>query len=92
MADPSALQQEGQQDAPGFRNLKAGRPLARQSLSPEDLQNVRARAAQWGQIVARRAFGDAGPGLDLDFTALEQLAAAAAAGLTEGTLAAALEQ
>jgi hypothetical protein len=66
--------------------------MARQSLSPQDLQNIRTFAAQWGKIVSRRAFGEAGPGLDLDFTALEQLAAAAAAGLTEGTLAATLEQ
>lgn len=66
--------------------------MTRKSLSPQDLQNVRTLAAQWGKIVSRRAFGAAGPGLDLDFTALEQLAAAAAAGLTEGTLAAALEQ
>jgi hypothetical protein len=66
--------------------------MARTPLSPQDLQNIRALAAQWGRIVSRRAFGEAGPGLDLDFTALEQLAAAAAAGLTEGTLAAVLEQ
>jgi hypothetical protein len=66
--------------------------MAHKSLSPQDLQNVRALAARWGKIVSRRAFGEQGPGLDLDFTALEQLAAAAAAGLTEGTLAAALEQ
>jgi hypothetical protein len=66
--------------------------MARSKLSPQDLQNVRELAAQWGKIVSRRAFGADGPGLDLDFTALEQLAAAAAAGLTEGTLAAALEQ
>src|SRR6516225_8185943 len=66
--------------------------MARNTLSPQDLQNIRDLAAQWGKIVSRRAFGEDGPGLDLDFTALEQLAAAAAAGLTEGTLAAALEQ
>jgi len=66
--------------------------MARSKLSPQDLQNIRDLAAQWGKIVSRRAFGEDGPGLDLDFTALEQLAAAAAAGLTEGTLAAALEQ
>lgn len=66
--------------------------MAHSKLSPQDLQDIRELAAQWGKIVSRRAFGEAGPGLDLDFTALEQLAAAAAAGLTEGTLAAALEQ
>ncbi len=66
--------------------------MARASLSPQDLQNIRTLAAQWGKIVARRAFGEQGPGLDVDFTTLEQLAAAAAAGLTEGTLATLLEQ
>ena len=66
--------------------------MARAPLSPQDLQNIRDLAAQWGKIVARRAFGDHGPGLDLDFTALEQVAAAAAAGLTEGTLTTLLEQ
>jgi len=66
--------------------------MARAQISPQDLQNIRDLAAQWGRIVARRAFGDHGPGLDLDFTALEQVAAAAAAGLTEGTLTTLLEQ
>src|SRR5262249_50968029 len=44
------------------------------------------------KIVARRVFGDAGPGTDVDFMALEQVAAAAARGLTEGTLATLLQQ
>jgi hypothetical protein len=66
--------------------------MARSQLSPQDLQQIRDLATQWGKIVARRAFGDAGPGLDINFTTLEQLAAAAAAGLTEGTLTTLLEQ
>ena len=66
--------------------------MARKHLSPQDLQNIHDLAAQWGKIVARRAFGEQGPGLDCDFTALEQIAAAAAAGLTEGTLSTLLEQ
>jgi len=66
--------------------------MARAQLSPQDLQEIRQLAARWGQIVARRAFGEAGPGRDTTFTALEQLAAAAAAGLTEGTLTTLLEQ
>jgi hypothetical protein len=61
-------------------------------LTPEQLQNIRDLAAQWGKIVARRAFGEAGPGLDVDLLALEQVAQAAARGLTEGTLATLLEQ
>src|SRR5262249_24240854 len=66
--------------------------MAASPLTPQELQILRDLAAQWGQIVARRAFGDAGPGLDGDFTALEQVAAAAAHGLTEGTLTTLPEQ
>jgi hypothetical protein len=66
--------------------------MATSKLTPEELQNIRDLASQWGKIVARRAFGEAGPGLDADLTTLEQVAAAAARGLTEGTLATLLEQ
>lgn len=65
--------------------------MAAPKLTPQELQNLRELATQWGKIVARRAFGDAGPGLDVDLLALEQVAAAAARGLTEGTLAALLK-
>src|SRR4051794_34282900 len=34
-------------------------------------------AKQWGKIVVRRAFGEHGPGLDVDLDAMEQVAAAA---------------
>jgi hypothetical protein len=64
--------------------------MARAKLSPQDLQQIRALAAQWGTIVARRA-GDSGAA-DLDFQAMEDLVAAAAAGLTEGAFAALLQQ
>jgi len=66
--------------------------MATSTLTPQELQGIRDLAAQWGKIVARRAFGDAGPGLDADLTTLEQVAAAAARGLTEGTLTTLLEQ
>lgn len=66
--------------------------MARAKVSPEDLRKIRALAAQWGHIVARRAFGDKGPGLDVDLTAMEEVAQAAAAGITEGALATLLEQ
>src|SRR5258705_12671611 len=66
--------------------------MSRRELPPELLQEIRDLAAGWGKIVARRAFGDGGPGLDTDFEAMEQLAGAAAAGLTEGALATLLEQ
>ncbi len=66
--------------------------MARREIPPQLLQEIRDLAAGWGKIVARRAFGEQGPGLDTDFEAMEQLARAAAAGLTEGALATLLEQ
>ncbi len=53
---------------------------------------MRDLAAGWGKIVARRAFGEQGPGLDVDFDTMEQVARAAALGLTQGALSTALEQ
>ena len=61
-------------------------------FTPEELDRLRELAAEWGKIVSRRAFGDDGPGLDVDFTTMEQIATAAARGLTEGTLQQMLQQ
>jgi hypothetical protein len=66
--------------------------MARRPFTPQELDELRHLAAQWGKVVARRAFGDAGPGRDVDFDAMEQVAQAAAAGLTEGTLQTLLDQ
>jgi hypothetical protein len=66
--------------------------MSRAALTPQDLQKIRELAAGWGKIVARQAFGEQGPGLDIDLAAMEQLAEAAAQGLTEGTFACLLEQ
>ena len=60
--------------------------------TPEQLQELQDFAAQWGKIIARRAFGDEGPSLEVDLDAMEQVAQAAAKGIIEGTLQAALEQ
>jgi hypothetical protein len=65
--------------------------MPRRQLTPEMLQEIRTLAQGWGKIVAKRAFGESGPGLDVDFDTMEQIALAAA-GLTEGTLATSLEQ
>ena len=53
---------------------------------PEDRSDLRDLAYGWGKIVTRRAFGDAGPGLDLDFDAIESLAVDIAQALTRGTI------
>jgi hypothetical protein len=66
--------------------------MARRRFTPQELDELRQLASQWGKIVARRAFGDDGPGRDVDFNAMEQIAQAAAAGLTEGTLQTLLER
>jgi hypothetical protein len=61
-------------------------------FTAEELDQLRALAAEWGKIVSRRAFGDDGPGLDVDFRTFEQIATVAAQGLTEGTLQLLLQQ
>jgi hypothetical protein len=61
--------------------------MAEMKVTPKQLQEVREFAAEWGKIVARRVFGDAGPDASVDFFAMEEVAQAAATGLTEGTLA-----
>jgi Zn finger protein HypA/HybF involved in hydrogenase expression len=84
-----AVQREKPFALGAFRKYKVGRSMARSKVTPEDLRKVRELATEWGKIVARRA-GDAAT--ELDFTAIEDLAAAAAAGLTEGTIAAVLDK
>lgn len=61
-------------------------------FTPEELHQLHELARQWAKIVSKRAFGDDGPGLDVDFRTFEQIATAAAQGLTEGTLQLLLEQ
>jgi hypothetical protein len=70
----------------------AGRTMAPRIFTPEGLQELRELAARWGKIVSRQAFGDEGPGLDVDLRAMEHVAYAAAAGLTEGALKTFLDQ
>jgi hypothetical protein len=60
--------------------------MATRKLSPEELQAVARLAKQWGKIVVKQAFGEQGPGLDVDFAQMEEVACAAARGLTEGAL------
>jgi hypothetical protein len=60
--------------------------------SSEDVRTLRALAAEWGKVVARRAFGPQGPGLDVNLSAMEELALEVSRGLVEGTLGTLLEQ
>ena len=60
--------------------------MATRKLSAEELQAVSGLAKQWGKIVVKHAFGEKGPGLDVDFAQMEEVARAAARGLTEGAL------
>jgi hypothetical protein len=55
-------------------------------FTAEELDRLRELAAEWGKIVSKRTFGDDGPGLDIDFRTMEQIATAAAQGVTEGAL------
>jgi hypothetical protein len=64
--------------------------MSQQPFSAQKLQEIHDLAAGWGKIIARRVA--AAPDTPLDFQALEQVAAAAARGLTEGTLTTLLEQ
>ena len=66
--------------------------MAKRKLSPEELQAITDLARQWGKIVVRRAFGEQGPSLDVDFAQMEEVARAAAQGLTAGALEEATSQ
>jgi hypothetical protein len=60
--------------------------MGTRKLTDEDLDRIADIAKDWGKIIVRRAFGDQGPGLDVDLSQMEQIAQAAARGLTAGTL------
>ena len=60
--------------------------MTTRKLSTEELQEISRLAKQWGKIVVKHAFGEQGPGLDVDFAQMEVVAAAAARGVSEGAL------
>jgi hypothetical protein len=66
--------------------------MGSRKLTPEDLAAIASVAKSWGKVVVRRAFGEAGPGLDVDLAQMEEVAVAAARGLTAGALEAATQQ
>lgn len=66
--------------------------MSSRKLTPQELESITPLARSWGKIVARRAFGEQGPGLDVDLAQMEAVAMAAARGLTAGTLEATTQQ
>ena len=66
--------------------------MSQRDLSAAKLKEIHDLAAGWGKIIARRVFGESGPDTTVDFQAMEQVASAAARGLTEGTLTTLVEQ
>ena|SRR5947209_14513082 len=66
--------------------------MGARKLSAEDLARIEQLAHSWGKVVARHAFGEQGPGLDVGLAQMEAVAAAAARGLTAGALEAATRQ
>lgn len=66
--------------------------MGSRKLTPAELESVAQLARSWGKIAIRRAFGEQGPGLDVDLAQMEAVAVAAARGLTAGALEAATNQ
>ena len=66
---------------PNFSNVKDGLAMGSRKLTAEDLKQITKLAKSWGKMVVRQAFGDGGPGLDVDLSQMEDVAAAAASGL-----------
>jgi hypothetical protein len=61
-------------------------------LSPEFLAQLHELAVSWGKSAAKRAATELGPDLPIDFTDIETFVALVNAGMTEGAVAALLEQ
>jgi hypothetical protein len=57
----------------------------------EDLSKLRDMAYGWGKVASRRAYGEEGPGLDIDFDSIESLAVAIGQTVIKGAIEEALE-
>ena len=77
---------------PNNSNFKDDFAMGSRKLTSEDLERITTLAKRWGKIVVRQAFGDDGPGLDVDLSQMEDVAVAAARGLTSGALEEATSQ
>ena len=58
---------------------------------PEDSSHLRDMAYGWGKIVSRRAYGDEGPGLDIDFESIETMAVDIGQAVVRGAIEEALK-
>jgi hypothetical protein len=68
---------------PKFKDERTMPFTSNPSRDPSELHDL---VYGWGKVVTRRAFGEAGPGLDLDFDAIESLAVDMAQTLTRGII------
>ena len=59
--------------------------MAGHGLSQAGLERLREMARACGKAVAQEAYGDRGPGLDVDLAGIEEIAWAVAQGITQGT-------
>jgi hypothetical protein len=66
--------------------------MAKHKLTSEDMQALFDLGRNWGKIVSRQAFGEEGPGLDVDLAAMEDVADAVMRGVAAGTLEVATSQ
>lgn len=71
---------------PSFPKFKDEPTMPFTKSQPEDSSELRDLAYGWGKIVTRRAFGEEGPGLDLDFDAIESLAVDIGQAVIQGTI------
>src|SRR5258707_1514180 len=65
-----------------FPKSQRGRVMPFPKAQPTPTAELRDLAQDWGKVVARRAFGEAGPRDDLAFDTFEQIAVDAAHALT----------
>lgn len=66
--------------------------MTTQPHSFKTVDELKDQAFRWGKLITRQAFGDQGPGLDVDVDTMEQLAQEVSKALLKGTLSELLDQ
>lgn len=59
--------------------------MAGHGLTQAGLERLKEMARSYGEALAQEAYGDAGPGLDVDMASIEEIAWLMAQGITQGT-------